>query len=876
MKRFYSNALGAAALAVALLGPAPDALAANITISGPATVNHSVCGNSIDLAQGDCSSVPADSGSDGNTVTIGGGVTMSATSTVSGRWDSRTLVGSEPSAFGNTVNFSGVATNSLFGGSAANSSTTPSATANNNNVNISGAGASVTGDSLAIYGGFSSCGGACTSTSSGNTVTITSGTVAVVTVVGGSTSAGYGGRTIASDNTVEISGSANIGPNTNIYGGWASTTSQNNTFKFGLASATVLTLRYFQNLNFSLPASVGDGDTVLTVTSDADVSGTNVSIAVAAGSGLAAGDRIVLIGNAGFVVGAMGAPASVTSPTAGYTFSVVDSELANHRLVVEVTGAPSAAAPALSGNFIDNITTTSATLNYTSSQTGVAYWMVYPATTACPANGAGLSVAPGNGSALVTAGVGRSNTWINLTPATDYRLCLTVKGNTSGLYSAVWDETFRTSAPPGAPTVSVGAQSGTLTAGTAGVTTFTITTTNVADGTPGTVDGLPIGATASAITVNGNTATLTVVTTTGLAAGTYPLTVTIDGVTSPSFDLVVVAAPPAATVSVSTQNGTLTEGTVGTVTFDIATTGIGDGNTVGVNDAPPGVSVATTITSGNASTLTVTTTAGLAAGTYEMTVTIDGVTSDKFDLVVGAAAPATPITEAFVDVDTPATGNAPTTVATPYAGSHFTASAITWMPADRPFVAGVQYTATVTLTAASGYTFTGLTHAVIAGHDATISDNTGGTVKITYQFQPAAIGISSVAVNVSAPAAGNAPSPTATPAGSHYTVGAVTWSPADNPFATGVEYTATVTITADAGYDFTGLVVSNITINGHVATVTASTPTTVTATYKFAALAPRGANPDIPESVPTLGQWALMLLALLLAGAGAVARRRYE
>ena len=59
---------------------------------------------------------------------------------------------------------------------------------------------------------------------------------------------------------------------------------------------------------------------------------------------------------------------------------------------------------------------------------------------------------------------------------------------------------------------------------------------------------------------------------------------------------------------------------------------------------------------------------------------------------------------------------------------------VSWSPEDNPFKGGTQYTATVPLTAETGYTFTGgLSTATINGQSATVINNTGGaTVTLSY------------------------------------------------------------------------------------------------------------------------------------------------
>jgi len=95
--------------------------------------------------------------------------------------------------------------------------------------------------------------------------------------------------------------------------------------------------------------------------------------------------------------------------------------------------------------------------------------------------------------------------------------------------------------------------------------------------------------------------------------------------------------------------------------------------------------------------------------------------------------------------------------------------------------------------------------------------------------------ITSVALNVTGPAKNSAPDTMAVPAdvSAHYTAGAVSWSPDDNPFRGLTVYTATVTVTAHEGYTFTGLTAA--TINGGSANISGSDGTTVTLSHTFAA-----------------------------------------
>ncbi|MDR2579256.1 MAG: hypothetical protein LBC70_10710 [Chitinispirillales bacterium] len=92
-----------------------------------------------------------------------------------------------------------------------------------------------------------------------------------------------------------------------------------------------------------------------------------------------------------------------------------------------------------------------------------------------------------------------------------------------------------------------------------------------------------------------------------------------------------------------------------------------------------------------------------------------------------------------VVVAAPGTGNAPSRLAG--VTGNFSAGEVSWSPepVDGMFHHGVEYTATVTLTAGAGHTFSGLTAATINGHQAQMTDNTGATVTLSYRF-PATAG----------------------------------------------------------------------------------------------------------------------------------------
>jgi hypothetical protein len=106
-----------------------------------------------------------------------------------------------------------------------------------------------------------------------------------------------------------------------------------------------------------------------------------------------------------------------------------------------------------------------------------------------------------------------------------------------------------------AKSVSVGAQSGTLTAGIAGTVTFPVSTVSIGDGIyPASVSSLPAGVTVQGqVTISSNSGTLTLAGNTSTVAGTASaLQLTIDGETSNNFTLVIsttVLPPTTATIT---------------------------------------------------------------------------------------------------------------------------------------------------------------------------------------------------------------------------------------------------------------------------------------------------------------------------------------
>jgi hypothetical protein len=90
-------------------------------------------------------------------------------------------------------------------------------------------------------------------------------------------------------------------------------------------------------------------------------------------------------------------------------------------------------------------------------------------------------------------------------------------------------------------------------------------------------------------------------------------------------------------------------------------------------------------------------------------------------------------TTAITGITAPVKGVTPSTAAS-VGSDNFTAGTVLWDLEGNTFLGGVTYTATVTLTAVNGFTFTGLNTATINGEIATVSNNDGTTVTLSYTF----------------------------------------------------------------------------------------------------------------------------------------------
>ena len=214
-------------------------------------------------------------------------------------------------------------------------------------------------------------------------------------------------------------------------------------------------------------------------------------------------------------------------------------------------------------------------------------------------------------------------------------LTLTLDGVTSNAFTL-------TIVPAGTKSVTVGATSGTpIIAGVASTFSlyYTVSVTGIANGTyTATVNNLPTGVSVNPTTIvigsgaydnllglRGNTTTV---------AGTYTnLRLTLDGVTSPPFTLVIL---PTKSVTVGAQSGTITAGLAGTIRFPVTTTSIANGTysaTLANNN--PGISVQGQVSiMAGSGTLTLAGNTSTVAGDYQNRLTIDGTQSNWFGITI--------------------------------------------------------------------------------------------------------------------------------------------------------------------------------------------------------------------------------------------------
>ena len=109
---------------------------------------------------------------------------------------------------------------------------------------------------------------------------------------------GFAEKGQANNNTVNITGGT-LGAMMSLYGGYSEKGSSSNTLNLHTKGNTVKNLGYFQNLNFYVPEGTAAGETMVTVTGNADVSKAVIQAGIEKTTKLAPGQAINLIYDAG-------------------------------------------------------------------------------------------------------------------------------------------------------------------------------------------------------------------------------------------------------------------------------------------------------------------------------------------------------------------------------------------------------------------------------------------------------------------------------------------------------------------------------------------------------------------------------------------------
>ena len=131
-------------------------------------------------------------------------------------------------------------------------------------------------------------------------------------------------------------------------------------------------------------------------------------------------------------------------------------------------------------------------------------------------------------------------------------------------------------------------------------------------------------------------------------------------------------------------------------------------------------------------------------------------------------------------------------------------------------------------------------------------DDISESFAVSFTVSPAPI--ANAAVIVTAPSRDDVPDTTAdiTTANPNFTVGSVTWTPDDNPFDGGIQYTVSITLTANANYTFTGGLTATINENPVTPTNNTGSGSTVVLAYEFAATLVKDVTGIVIQTQPSL------------------------
>ncbi len=201
--------------------------------------------------------------------------------------------------------------------------------------------------------------------------------------------------------------------------------------------------------------------------------------------------------------------------------------------------------------------------------------------------------------------------------------------------------------------------------------------------------------------------------------------------------------------------------------------------------------------------------------------------------VASARVSVTPIASAYSNASIAGVA-APVYGATPVrsgiSGTGYTGT-VSWSGSPTTFAGATSYTATITLTPVSGYTFTGVAANFFTVAGATSVSNPAGSGLITAVFpatDSAAYSDATIS-GVTAPVLGATPV-TSGISGNGYT-GTVSWSGNPTTFAGATSYTATITLTPDSGYTFTGVAANYFSVAGATSVSNSANSGLITAVF---------------------------------------------
>jgi len=400
---------------------------------------------------------------------------------------------------------------------------------------------------------------------------------------------------------------------------------------------------------------------------------------------------------------------------------------------------------------------------------------------------------------------------------------LTVTGLSAAASATITQETSRSGYPNGSNTVSGTALGAGLTptfgAATRTVGGFTLQISNHS----ASYNWSGTNSQSGSVSISGSG----LVTVTGLAGGTastVTITATRDGYVSGS------ATSDSATslTVISTANVTITAPVTGDT--PVASLSSNGQFTTAITWSPVRATFAANTV--YTATVTVTPVAGY---------TLTGVTANFFTVNGNAATSANSanagvftftfpetaiiITEPNVTITAPVTGATPVTSLS--SNGQYT-TAISWSGSPTTFASNTIYTATVTVTPISGYTLTGVAAGLFTiNSGAPTTANLINAGSFTKTFPVTATTISTAAIAITAPATGA--TPVASTTSTQYNT-TITWSSTPSRFNATTAYTATITITPNAGYTLAGVTANFFTVTGATVTNLANSAT-VTAVF---------------------------------------------